>query len=108
MNLKNKNILLVGLAKTGVSTIKLLNKLEANIIVNDIKDKEKLKDILEELESPQEANKKSNVKCTMGMRIYLNTMKQAFDTIIDTGIEAKYNEVDKGDYMEVVVRIPKK
>ena len=47
MNLKNKNILLVGLAKTGVSTIKLLNKLEANIIVNDIKDKEKLKDILE-------------------------------------------------------------
>ena len=49
MNLKNKNILLVGLAKTGVSTIKLLNKLEANIIVNDIKDEEKLKDILEEL-----------------------------------------------------------
>ena len=48
MNLKNKNILLVGLAKTGVSTIKLLNKLEANIIVNDIKDEEKLKDILEE------------------------------------------------------------
>ena len=41
MNLKNKNILLVGLAKTGVSTIKLLNKLEANIIVNDIKDEEK-------------------------------------------------------------------
>ena len=38
MNLKNKNILLVGLAKTGVSTIKLLNKLEANIIVNDIKE----------------------------------------------------------------------
>ena len=46
MNLKNKNILLVGLAKAGVSTIKLLNKLEANIIVNDIKDKEKLKDIV--------------------------------------------------------------
>ena len=42
------------------------------------------------------------------MRIYLNTIKQAFDTIIGTGIKAKYNEVDKGDYMEVVVRIPKK
>ena len=46
MNLKNKNILLVGLAKTGISTIKLLNKLEANILVNDIKSKEELKDIL--------------------------------------------------------------
>lgn len=49
MNLKNKNILLVGLAKTGISTIKLLDKLEANIIVNDIKNEEKLKDILLEL-----------------------------------------------------------
>ena len=55
MNLKNKNILLVGLAKTGVSTIKLLNKLEANIIVNDIKDEEKLKDILEELKDIKNA-----------------------------------------------------
>lgn len=36
MDLKNKNVLLVGLAKTGVSTIKKLNKLGANIIVNDI------------------------------------------------------------------------
>ena len=55
MNLKNKNILLVGLAKTGVSTIKLLDKLEANIIVNDIKDKEKLKDILLELKDIKNA-----------------------------------------------------
>ena len=55
MNLKNKNILLVGLAKTGVSTIKLLDKLEANIIVNDIKDKEKLKDILLELKDMKNA-----------------------------------------------------
>ena len=37
MNLKNKNILLVGLAKTGISTIKHLNKLGAKVVVNDIK-----------------------------------------------------------------------
>ena len=55
MNLKNKNILLIGLAKTGIATIKLLDKLEANIIVNDIKDKEKLKDILLELEDIKNA-----------------------------------------------------
>ncbi|MBC6696163.1 UDP-N-acetylmuramoyl-L-alanine--D-glutamate ligase [Terrisporobacter mayombei] len=55
MNLKNKNVLLVGLARTGVSTIKLLDKLEANIIVNDIKDEEKLKDILEELKEMKNA-----------------------------------------------------
>ena len=49
MNLKDKKVLLVGLAKTGISTIKHLNKLGANVVVNDIKDKEKLKDILSEL-----------------------------------------------------------
>lgn len=49
MNLKNKNILLVGLAKTGISTIKHLNKLGAKVVVNDIKDKDKLKGILDEL-----------------------------------------------------------
>lgn len=55
MDLKGKNILLIGLAKTGISTIKLLDKLEANIIVNDIKTKEKLADILEELKDIKNA-----------------------------------------------------
>ncbi len=41
MNLKNKKVLLVGLAKTGVSTIKHLNRLGAKVVVNDIKDKDK-------------------------------------------------------------------
>ena len=67
-----------------------------------------IKDILDEIENPEDDDKKQNIKGTMGIRIYLNTMKQAFDAIIGTGIEAKYNEVDKGDYMEVVVKIPKK
>lgn len=89
----------------------LIKEVLEKVIKNEltVKKTEKLiKDILEELEAPQELDKKSNVKGTMGIRIYLNTMKQAFDAIIGTGIEAKYNEVDKGDYMEVVVRIPKK
>ena len=50
MNLKDKKVLLVGLAKTGVSTIKHLDKLGANIIVNDIKNKETLSEILKELD----------------------------------------------------------
>lgn len=49
MNLKSKKILIIGLAKTGVSTIKHLDKLGAKIIVNDIKDKDTLKDILKDL-----------------------------------------------------------
>ena len=49
MELKNKKVLLVGLAKTGVSTIKYLDKLGAKTIVNDIKKEEQLEDILNEL-----------------------------------------------------------
>ncbi|SCH15669.1 UDP-N-acetylmuramoyl-L-alanine--D-glutamate ligase [Romboutsia sp. 1001713B170207_170306_H8] len=49
MELKNKKVLLVGLAKTGVSTIKYLDKLGAKTIVNDIKEKAQLEEILAQL-----------------------------------------------------------
>ena len=49
MELKNKKVLLVGLAKTGVSTIKYLDKLGAKTIVNDIKEKAQLEEILTQL-----------------------------------------------------------
>lgn len=49
MELKNKKVLLVGLAKTGVSTIKYLDKLGAKTIVNDIKNESQLEEILNEL-----------------------------------------------------------
>jgi len=51
MDLADKKILLVGLAKTGVSVIKCLDKLGAHVVVNDVKTKEDLKDILKELDS---------------------------------------------------------
>ncbi|MGL5329763.1 MAG: UDP-N-acetylmuramoyl-L-alanine--D-glutamate ligase [Peptostreptococcaceae bacterium] len=49
MELKNKKVLLVGLAKTGVSTITYLDKLGAKTIVNDIKEESQLEEILNEL-----------------------------------------------------------
>lgn len=51
MDLNNKTVLLVGLARTGVSTIKKLDKLGAKIIVNDIKSKDQLKDIIKQIEN---------------------------------------------------------
>ena len=49
MELKGKRVLLVGLAKTGVSTIKCLAEKGADITVNDIKTEDKLKDIINEI-----------------------------------------------------------
>ena len=49
MNLKNKNILVIGLAISGVPLVKVLSKLGANVIVNDLKPSHMLKSSLEEL-----------------------------------------------------------
>jgi ParB family chromosome partitioning protein len=40
-------------------------------------------------------------------RIYINTIKNAFKAIKQSGINAKYIEKDKGDYLEVTIMIPK-
>ena len=89
----------------------LMSQVVSEIIKNEltVKKTEKLvKDILDNIEAKEDTEKKQNIKCSMSIRIYLNTLKQAYDAILNTGIEAKYNEIDKGDYMEVVVKIPKK
>lgn len=49
MNLKNKVVLVIGLAITGIPLVKALDKLGARVIVNDLKMKEQLTDALDEL-----------------------------------------------------------
>ena len=49
MELKNKNILILGLGISGVSTVKALNKLQANITISDSKSEEQLKDYVKEI-----------------------------------------------------------
>ncbi|MZQ76066.1 MAG: UDP-N-acetylmuramoyl-L-alanine--D-glutamate ligase [Peptoclostridium sp.] len=50
MDLHGKKVLLVGLAKTGIATIKFLHSKGALLTVNDIKGKEELPEVLGELE----------------------------------------------------------
>ncbi|RKD34297.1 UDP-N-acetylmuramoyl-L-alanine--D-glutamate ligase [Thermohalobacter berrensis] len=49
MIVKGKNILVLGLGITGVSTVKALDKLGANIVVSDSKREEELSDFIEKL-----------------------------------------------------------
>ena len=51
MYLKSKNVLVVGLGITGVSAVKTLDKLEANIYINDSKSKKDLQPYLEEIKN---------------------------------------------------------
>jgi UDP-N-acetylmuramoylalanine--D-glutamate ligase len=49
MNLKNKKVLVLGLGITGISTIKALDKLGADIVLSDKKTEEDLKDVLNKI-----------------------------------------------------------
>lgn len=75
-----------------------LNVNKTEVLVNDI---------LDDLTKKEESEVKQNIKSLINIRIYLNTIKKAFSAIKDTGIKAEYKEVDKGDHVEVVVKIPK-
>lgn len=87
MDLKNKNVLLVGLAKTGVSTIKRLNKLGANIIVNDIKPKEKLEGIIEEIDNLD------NIEYVLGK--HLESIENIDLTIVSPGVPLDLPFIEK-------------
>ncbi|EQK43888.1 UDP-N-acetylmuramoylalanine--D-glutamate ligase [[Clostridium] bifermentans ATCC 638] len=87
MDLKNKNVLLVGLAKTGVSTIKKLNKLGANIIVNDIKPKEKLEGIIEEIDNLD------NIEYVLGK--HLESIENIDLTIVSPGVPLDLPFIEK-------------
>ena len=49
MDFKNKNVIVVGLAKSGLSAIRVLYEIGAKVTVTDIKSKEDLAEILEEI-----------------------------------------------------------
>lgn len=70
-----------------------------------------LEEIIDEkeevIEEKEKIKKKQKVKSLINTRIYLNTMKNAYKAIKETGIEADYKEIEKEDYVEVRVRIPK-
>ncbi len=97
----------------GRALLKLKSEEDIRVVVKaivknelNVKATEKLiQSILEE--EHKEPEKKQNIRYSINYKIYVNTVKQAYETILNTGANVKYTEKDKGDYVEVVVRIPK-
>lgn len=80
------------------------------IIKNDltVKKTEKLiKDMLNDLVADKVQEKKQNIKSLINFKIYLNTLRNAYNAIKDSGVNAKYEQRDMGEFVEVVVKIPK-
>lgn len=56
-------------------------------------------------------SKKSSKKLTQAIkdiRIFVNTIRQAVDTMKKSGVKAKAAHLDKGEYVEFIIRIPKR
>lgn len=66
-----------------------------------------IKNELEELARKKEPEHKQTIKGLINYKIYLNSLRNVFTTIKDSGVDAKYEQKDLGDFIEVTVKIPK-
>lgn len=58
-----------------------------------------------------ESSRTGEKKCTRAIkdiRIFVNTVRQAIDLMKKSGVNARAAQLDRGDYIEFIVRIPKK
>ena len=55
----------------------------------------------------QRSSDKKMTKAIKDVRIFVNTIKQAIDIMKQSGVNAKAAQVDRGEYIEFVVRVPK-
>lgn len=75
-----------------------LNVSETEKLVNSIADdinKKKMRD-------------KRYVRNFINYKIYINTIKNAFNEIVKTGIDAKFEQDESDEFIEIKVKIPKK
>lgn len=68
-----------------------------------------INDIIEEIDHQQQEKHKSKqkIKNSINFKIYLNTLKNAYSAIKESGVDALYQEKDTGEFIEVTVKIPK-
>lgn len=86
-----------------ISVLEKIIKKDLNVSQTD----KLIKEISENLNKSKSKNKQY-VRNFINYKIYINTIKNAYDEICKTGIDAKFEEKDLDDYIELKVRIPKK
>ncbi|MDR5658903.1 ParB/RepB/Spo0J family partition protein [Serpentinicella sp. ANB-PHB4] len=69
---------------------------------------ELIKSMMEEISKEEDTPKRQQkIKSFMNYRIYINTIKQAYEAIKDKQENAEFKQEDKGDFIQLVVKIPK-
>lgn len=83
------------------------------IIKNDLnvkKTEQLIKSMMENIGRGEETNpvrSTKKIRSFMNYRIYINTLKQAYEIIREKQENAQFEQIDKGEYVEVIVKIPK-
>jgi ParB family chromosome partitioning protein len=63
--------------------------------------------MLDEVAASAEKPKKKRIKGKMNYNIYINTLKNACKEMLKAGCRVEYNQIDRGELIEVTVKIPK-
>ena len=58
-------------------------------------------------DSRQRSSDRKMTKAIKDVRIFVNTIRQAIDIMKQSGVNAKAAQIDRGEYIEFVVRVPK-
>lgn len=62
---------------------------------------------LDEIAVTKEKPSEKRIRGKINYNIYVNTIKNTYKEILKTGFKMQYNQEDKGDYIEISMKIPK-
>ncbi len=93
-----------------VSDEELLLNIVDKIINKDlnVSETEKLVNSISEDINEKKMRDKRYVRNFINYKIYINTIKNAYNEIVKTGIDAKFEQGESEDFIEIKVKIPKK
>lgn len=91
--------------------LKCENEKQMWTVLNAIKDRklnvEQTESLVESLTAKKERKPKPAIKIFRDVRIFVNTVNKAINTMIQSGIPAESNKTETDDYIEFYVKIPK-
>lgn len=78
-----------------------------NKSLNVKKTEELIDRLLDEIALTKEKPAEKRIKGKINYNIYVNTIKNTYKQILKTGFKMQYNQEDKGDYIEINIKVPK-
>ncbi len=75
--------------------------------LNVKKTEELVEKMLNEIASTQERPSEKRIRGKMNYNIYVNTIKNTYKEILKTGYNIEYNQEDKGEFVEIILKVPK-